>query len=144
MRRFSLEKAKGISYKYANAEQVNLIIATLDDQAVMTVVPASFDEGQVALALGAKTPRKNLKKSKTLRAIGKEYGFSEYLTGYVDIERLAGIFAGNTTDQDDEFFAAIGEQPPAVTDVCAAEIMGMAGIAPRVVFGYSDAFARAS
>ncbi len=131
-------KAKGVSYKYANAEKVNLIIATLDDQVVITVVPASFDEGQVALALGTKSPRKNLKKSKTLRAIGKEYGFSAYLTGYVDTERLAGIFTGNTTDQDDGFFAVTGENPPAVTDVCAAEIMGMAGIAPRIVFGYSD------
>jgi hypothetical protein len=131
-------EAKGTHYKYANADKVNLIIATLDDQVVITVVPASFDEGQVALALGVKTPRKNLKKSKTLRAIGKEYGFSEYLTGYVDTQRLAGIFAGNTTDRDDEFFAATGEKLPAVTDVCAAEIMAMAGIAPRIVFGYSD------
>ena len=131
-------KAKGTSYKYVNAEKMNMIIATLDNQVVMTVVPASFDERQVALALGAKSPRKNLKKSKTLGAIGKEYGFSGYLTGYVDTERLAGIFTGNTTEQDDDFFAAIGETPPAVTDVCAAEIMGMAGIAPRIVFGYSD------
>ena len=131
-------EAKGISYKYANAEKINFIIATLDDQMVVTAVPASFDEGQVALALGAKTPRKNLKKSKTLRAIGKEYGFSEYLTGYVDTERLAGIFTGNTTDQDDEFFAATGEKPPAVTDVCATEIMGMAAVAPRIVFGYTE------
>lgn len=131
-------EAKGVSYKYANVEKFNLIIATLDDQVVITVVPASFDEGQVALALGTKSPRKNLKKSKTLRAIGKEYGFSAYLTGYVDTERLAGIFTGSTTDQDDKFFAAMDEKPPAVTDVCAAEIMGMAGIAPRIVFGYSD------
>ena len=131
-------EAKGTSYKYVNAEKLNLIIATLDEQVVITVVPASFDEGQVALALGAKTPRKNLKKSKTLRAIGKEYGFSEYLTGYVDTQRLAGILTGNTTDQDDEFFAAIGETPAAVTDVCASEIMAMAGIAPRMVFGYSN------
>ena len=131
-------KAKGTSYKYVNAEKMNMIIATLDNQVVMTVVPASFDERQVALALGAKSPRKNLKKSKTLGAIGKEYGFSGYLTGYVDTERLAGIFTGNTTEQDDDFFAAIGETLPAVTDVCAAEIMGMAGIAPRIVFGYSD------
>jgi len=130
-------KAKGTSYKYVNAEKMNLIIATFDNQVVMTVVPASFDEGQVALALGAKSPRKNLKKSKTLGAIGKEYGFSGYLTGYVDTERLAGIFTGNTTKQDDDFFAATGETLPAVTDVCAAEIMGMAGIAPRIVFGYS-------
>ena len=131
-------EAKGTSYKYANAEKINLIIATLDDQVVITIVPASFDESQVALALGAKAPRKNLKKSKALQAINKEYGFSGYMTGYIDTERLAGIFAGNTTDQDDDFFTAIGDKPPELSTVCAAEIMEMAGIAPRMVFGYSE------
>ena len=131
-------EANGAAYKYANAEEINLLIATLDDQAVITVVPASFDEVQVALALGAKTPRTNLKKSKALGSINKEYGFSGYLTGFIDTERLAGVFAGNTTDQDDALFAAFGEQPPEVTDVCATEIMEVAGIAPRIVFGYSN------
>lgn len=131
-----LGEAKGTSYKYASAEKINLIIATLDDQVVITVVPASFDERQVALALGAKAPRKNLKKSKALQAINKEYGFSGYLTGYIDTQRLAGIFAGNTTDQDDDFFTAIGDKPPELSAVCTAEIMEMAGIAPRIVLGY--------
>lgn len=131
-------EAKGTSYKYVSVEKINLIIATLDEQVVITAVPASFDEGQVALALGAKLPRKTLKKSKTLRAIAREYGFSGYLTGYVDTQRLAGIFTGVTTAQDDEFFAAIGDRPEDVTAVCAAEIMGLAGIAPRIVFGYSN------
>jgi len=130
-------EAKGTSYKYANAEKINFIIATLDDQVVITIVPASFDERQVGLALGSKAPRKNLKKSKALQAIDKEYGFSGYLTGYIDTERLAGIFSGNTTDQDDDFFTAIGDKPPEFTAVCSAEIMEMAGIAPRIVLGYS-------
>jgi hypothetical protein len=138
----SVGTAKGESYHYVDADKIKLVIATLDDQAVITVVPAQYDEAQVALALGIDTPRKNLKKSKTLRAIQKEYGFSGYLTGFVDSERLAGIFAGSRTDQDDDFFTAIGEQPPEVTEVCAAEIMAMAGVAPRIVFGYSNVSSR--
>jgi hypothetical protein len=141
-------EAKGTSYKYANAEKINVIIATLDDQAVVTVVPESYDEAQVAVALGAKKPRKSLKKSKALRAIGKkskalraigkEYGFSGYMTGFIDVVRLSGIFAGRRTSQDDEFFAAIEDMPPELSEVCTAEMMEMAGIAPRVVFGYSE------
>lgn len=131
-------EAKGTSYKYANAEKINVIIATLDDQAVITVVPESYDEAQVAVALGAKKPRKSLKKSKALRAIGKDYGFSGYMTGFIDVVRLSGIFAGRRTSQDDEFFAAIEDTPPELSEVCTAEMMEMAGIAPRIVFGYSD------
>ncbi len=131
-------KAKGASYKYVDAEELNVVIATIDDQAVITVVPAEFSEKDVALAIGASIPRKNMKKGKTLKAIEKEYGFGEYMTGYVDIQRLAGIFVGHTNAQDDALFAAIGDSPPPVSDVCAAEIMDMAGIAPRIVFGYSE------
>jgi len=131
-------EAKGTSYKYANAEKINVIIATLDDQAVITVVPESYDEAQVAVALGAKKPRKSLKKSKALRAIGEDYGFSGYMTGFIDVVRLSGIFAGRGTSQDDEFFAAIEDTPPELSEVCTAEMMEMAGIAPRIVFGYSD------
>ncbi len=130
--------AKGRSYKYVDAKELKLIIATLDGQAVITAVPAKYDETQVALALGVKTPRRSLKKSKTLREINKEYGFSGYLTGFIDTQRLAGILTGDTTAQDDEVFAAIEKKLPEVTAVCAAEIMGMAGIAPRVVFGYPN------
>ncbi len=138
----SIGSAKGESYQYVEADKIKLVITTLDDHAVITVVPAQYDEAQVALALGIDTPRKNLKKSKLLRAIQKEYGFSAHLTGFVDTERLAGIFAGNRTEQDNDFFTAIGEQPPEVTDVCAAEIMVMAGIAPRIVFGYTQVSSR--
>ncbi len=131
-------EAKGESYKYADADELKLIIATLDNQVVITVVPTGFDESQVAKALGIKTPRKSLKRSGALRIIGKEYGFSDYLLGYVDNRRIARIFTGGATDADNELFTALGEQLPTLTDTCSTEIMEMAGIAPRIVFGYSD------
>jgi len=131
-------EAQGNAYKYIDAKEARFIVATLDDQAIITIVPSGFDESQVALALGITAPGKSLKKSKAIRAIGKEYGFSEYLIGYVDIERIAGIFTGNATDYDKQLFAAIGEEPPQLTEVCSLEIMGMAGVAPRIVMGYSD------
>jgi len=134
----AIGEVKGKAYKYVDAEQVRLIIATLDDQAIITIVPSAFDESQIALALGVTAPGKSLKKSKTLSAIGKEYGFSEFLIGYIDIERIAGIFTGNATDFDKELFAAFGQELPELTEVCSEEIMGTAGIAPRIVVGYSD------
>ncbi len=133
-----LGDAGGESYKYLDADKMRLIVATLDDQAVITVVPSAFDESQIALAIGAKTPRNSLKKSKVFRAIRKEYDYSEHLLGYVDLQRIAAVFAGNATESDKALFAAIGEQAPELSETCSAEIMEMASIAPRVVFGYSD------
>ena len=133
-----LGEADGESYKYLDADKMRLIVATLDDQAVITVVPSAFDESRIALAIGAKTPRNSLKKSKAFRAIRKEYDYSEHLLGYVDLQRIAAVFAGNSTESDKALFAAIGEQAPELSETCSAEVMEMASIAPRVVFGYSE------
>ena len=128
----------GQPYKYAELENVKLIIATLDEQAIITAVPARFNDAQVAMALGVKKPRRNLKNSKTLRTIRKEYGFSDYFTGFIDNERIAEIFTGKVTGLDNELFAVLDYQPPDLTETCSTEIMEMVGIVPRIVFGYSE------
>ena len=132
---------KGQPYKYANADKLNFIVATLDEQAVITIVPASYDESQLALALGIDKPATSLKKSNGLGKIAGEYGFSGLMTGFVDIERTVGVFAGVRTEADNALFAAFEETPPELSEVCEAEIREMAGIAPRMVFGYSSASA---
>ena len=128
----------GQPYKYAELENVKLIIATLDEQAIITAVPARFNDAQVAMALGVKKPRRNLKNSKTLRTIRKEYGFSDYFTGFIDNERIAEIFTGKVTGLDNELFAVLDYQTPDLTETCSTEIMEMVGIVPRIVFGYSE------
>jgi hypothetical protein len=135
----SIGEVKGKAYKYIDAEEFKFIVATLDDQAVITVVPSSFDDSQVARALGVTKPRKSLKKSKALLAIGKEYGYSDYLIGFVDNERIAAMLTGNGTKYDKELFAAMAEaDAEPVSEVCSGEIMDIAGIAPRIVMGYTE------
>lgn len=128
----------GQPYKYAELENVKLLIATLDEQAIITAVPARFNDAQVAMALGVKKPRRNLKNSKGLRTIRKEYGFSDYFTGFIDNERIAEIFTGKATGLDNELFAVLDYQTPDLTETCSTEIMEMVGIVPRIVFGYTE------
>lgn len=128
----------GQPYKYAELENVKLLIATLDEQAIITAVPARFNDAQIAMALGVKKPRRNLKNSKRLRTIRKEYGFSDYFTGFIDNERIAEIFTGKATGLDNELFAVLDYQTPDLTETCTTEIMEMVGIVPRIVFGYSE------
>lgn len=127
----------GDAYKFIDAGEVHFIIATLDEQAILTVVPATFDESQVAITLGVQKPKTSLAKSKTLRAINKEYGFSNYMTGYFDIQRFAQMFMGPASDFDQGVFDAFEYSQPVLSDNCRGEITEMAGIAPRMVFGYS-------
>jgi hypothetical protein len=136
--RLSEAEADGNAYRFVDMDGVNLIIATLDEQAVITVVPSSFDESQVALALGIDKPAKSLRKSKALAAVGKEYGFAAALTGFIDSRRIAEILTGDIRGLDADLFDALGEQRPQMSAVCTSEIMEMVGIAPRIVFGYTE------
>lgn len=134
----SLGEADGRAYKYLAIEEIRFVIATLDEQAILTVVPTGFDEAQLAKALGISKPRQNLKKSKTLKKIEKKYGFSKYLSGYVDNRRIAGTMLGSATGLDKALLDTMAYETPALDEVCSAEILSMVEIAPRVVFGYED------
>lgn len=127
----------GDAYKFIDAGEVHFIIATLDEQAILTVVPATFDESQVAIALGIQKPKNSLSKSKTLQGISKQYGFSNHMTGYFDIQRIAQMFMGPASDFDQGVFDAFEYSQPVLSESCRSEITQMAGIAPRMVFGYS-------
>jgi hypothetical protein len=130
-------EADGNAYKFVDLEDVHFIIATLDEQAIMTIVPSSFDESQVAAVLGVTKPKSSLAKSKALRKISKEYGLSNHMTGYFDIQRIVEAFTGSASDRDREVFAALDYTQPELSDICRSEIGQMAAIAPRMVFGYS-------
>lgn len=130
-------EADGNSYKYVEFAGMRVIIATLDSQAVITVVPAKFDESQVALALGIDAPRSNLKKSKALNSINSKYEFSDFLTGYIDNIRIAQIFTGGASGLDKELFDVIDFEAPELSPTCKSEVMGLVGVAPRMVVGYS-------
>ncbi len=138
----SVGEVRGKSYKYFAADDFRLMIATLDGQLVLTAVPAAYDDAQIGEVLGIKKPRRNLSRSKKIRDIETEYGYKGYMTGFIDTLAIAGAFYGERSDADDDLFAAtpLGEAvDDALSDTCRAEFMDIAGIAPRMVFGYSEA-----
>jgi len=125
------------SYKYLDLEGVRLVIATIDGYAIMTVVPAAFDEAQLAAVVGLDAPRKNLAKSREIRAIRKEYGFTDYFIGFIDNERLARSFIDEPTGLNQDLLAIFGHDAAELSKACKTEYMDIAGIAPRMVFGYT-------
>lgn len=133
----SIGTVGGKSYKYVEHDAIRLVIATLDEQAVLTVVPTEFDESQLAVALGLDKPRKNLAKSRELRSIAKKYGFSDYFTGFINNERIAGAFLGSPTGLNRDLLESLDYDDSELSEVCKSEFMEIAGIAPRIVFGYS-------
>ena len=126
----------GESYRYVDLDEMRVVIATLGNDAVISLVPAGAGDERLAETLGLTKPRKNLAKSKTLRNISKEYGFTDHFVSFIDVERIASAFIGDPGGRNAELLAVMDYDPSKFSAQCQAEFASLAGIAPRIVLGY--------
>jgi uncharacterized protein (TIGR01244 family) len=137
--KFEVGELKGTSYRYRDFEKLlRVVIATPGDDAVMAIVPVAYDEDRLARTLGIVKPRKNLAKSKEFRKIAKEYGFTDHVVGFIDVKKIAASFLGDPSGLNREVLALMEYDAAQLDETCRAEIAGLAGIAPRIVMGYTE------
>jgi hypothetical protein len=127
----------GNAVRYIDADEFKILVAVLDTQVAVTFAPIGFNNEQLELLLGFTPPRESIVKAGKLEAIANKYAFDEYLLGYFDLEGIATTVTGGASGLDAVLFAEFGELDE-LSEVCRAEIRSMAGIAPRVVMGYTD------
>lgn len=128
---------EGGGYRYADIEQIRVVIAILEKEAVITVVPSSFSEAQTASALGLTPPETSIADTGVLAQIAEKYGFTPQYAGFVDMEKIASTFTDPQTGVNAELLAMMGHDVATVSDVCKAEIREVAGVMPRMVLGYT-------
>ena len=126
----------GESYRYLDVDKMRVVIATPGDDAVISLVPAGVGDERLAQTLGLTKPRKNLAKSKTLRNINKEYGYTDHFMSFIDVERIASAFLGDPSGRNTELLALLDHDPEKLSAQCRAEFASLAGVAPRIVMGY--------
>ena len=126
----------GSSVRYITVEDTKLLISVLDKQVVTSVAPASFSDDQLSTLLGLTAPASNIADSGKLQGVAGEYGFSDYFIGYFDIAALANTYTGDASGLDADLIALMGDND-LISDACRADIRSMAGVAPRMVMGYT-------
>ncbi len=129
-------KVSGESYRYLDLDDMRVVIATLGNDAVISLVPASVSDERLSQTLGLTKPRKNLAKSKTLKNINKEYGYTDHFMSFIDVERIASAFMGDPSGRNAELLAVLDHDPSKLSAQCQAEFKSLASVAPRVVVGY--------
>lgn len=129
---------QGRQYRYFDAEEVRVIVATLDDQMILTITPASFDEAQLTQLLGLTLPTRNIAQTGVLQEIADEYGFMTAFVGFFSTERLVATFTDEPAGLNKDLLAVIGHDVDELTDVCKAEFRSLAVVAPRIVSGYDE------
>jgi hypothetical protein len=141
------EKAKGSmtaatiggqAYRYAGDEKGRLIVAIIDNQFVLCIVPTNLSDELLKSVLGLTPPASNIADSGRLRKIIKDNGFLSHSVGLVDFERIAATFVDDQSGVNQELLALMEYDSSALDDVCKAEIREIAGIAPRIVTGYTE------
>lgn len=128
---------EGQSYRYFDAEEIRVVIAVTEDQAVFSVVPSVFDDEQTGRALGLTLPDSSIAESGVLEGLIGKYGFNDYVVGFIDLPKIAERFVGEPTGLDADLMGLIEHDSSELSDVCKAEVRAVAGIMPRMVMGYT-------
>jgi hypothetical protein len=125
------------SYRYFDAGKIRIVIAVMDKQAVLTVVPVSFDDAQTSQALGLTLPARSIADSGVLQDIASDYGFTDHYVGFLDLTAIAEAFVGAASGTNAVLMALMDHESADLSDECRAEILSLAATAPRMVLGYT-------
>src|SRR6187402_387573 len=135
--------AGGQSYRHVAISDtgIQLVIATVGKQAVVSLLPADAAQPLIRQALGADRPEKSLQEDGRLADLAKDKGYKDYAVGQVDLTRLLPLIA---TGKDPLFAAFIkqqsaktGEPAPVLPASCQTEASRIAARVPSVSFGYT-------
>jgi len=135
--------AGGQAYRHVALSDsgVQLVIATVGKQAVVSLLPVDAAQPLVRQALGADRPEKSIQEDGRLADLAKAKGYKDYAVGQVDLTRLLPLIA---TGKDPLFAtflkhqsAKSGEPVPALPPSCQTEATRIAARVPSVSFGYT-------
>ena len=128
----------GQQYRYVGDDEGSLVIATMGDQAVLTLMPAGFGDTEKRRLLGLTLPDNNIAGADVLADIADVYDFTDHYLGFIDTKRIASTFVDGPTGLDVALFDAMDDGPPEMSDVCKKEVHEVVAIVPRMVFGYDE------
>ncbi len=128
----------GQSYRYAGDEEARLVVAVIDDEFVMSIVPANLPEDLLKSVLGLTLPSSSIADSGELQKIIDDNGFQSHSVGLIDVERIVATFLDDQSGVNAELLTLMGYDGSILSDVCRSEIRSMASVAPRIVTGYTE------
>lgn len=135
-----LPKAKlaDIEHWAMTVDKAQFVLAIIGKQLVFSVVPASASDDLRKQVLGLTLPAKPFDPD-TLVALNRQYGYTPYSSGYVDIVRFVEFFGNEADPIRRELAAALpGDALPTFDATCKAEVGAIAAKFPRIVMGYTE------
>ncbi|QEE23935.1 hypothetical protein CS053_05035 [Rhodanobacter glycinis] len=145
----------GQSYRKAVSAETHteLVIATVDKQGVIALLPADVSPSMLREALGLDRPPHSLQDSDALADLAKAKGYQPWLIGKLDVQRLLPLIASGKDPLFTTLFTAGAERESAKTGEplanltkippsCPADAARIAARVPQLSFGYTRLDAR--
>lgn len=129
---------QGKPYRYFDADKIRVILATIDDQMILTVVPASFEASQLVPLLGLALPDENVAQTGVLEEIATQYGYLATYVGFVSTERIFSTFIDEPEGLNKSLLSLVEFDAGMLDDNCKEEIRSLAAVMPRMVTGYRE------
>ncbi|MDX1517000.1 MAG: hypothetical protein R3288_09185 [Woeseiaceae bacterium] len=136
--KLELATVDGHSYRVVGDDEGKLAIATIDNNAIFTFIPANFDEAATKSLLGLTPPAGSIADTDTLSDIAATYDYSDHYIGFIDVRRIASTFIDGPAGLDVPLLASSEFDASRISDVCKREIRDVVNVAPRAVFGYDE------
>ncbi|WP_251359795.1 hypothetical protein [Kangiella sp. TOML190] len=138
-------------YSLGDQAPVTLIIATQDNQAVVTINTLLEDAKDLKLALGLEKPAQSIKDSKLLSGLMSKYGYEGHNIFFVDnlgaVKGVTDPTANSFGSMLNDLLAAYGDAnalSELQTPACKAEYTALAGNWPTLSAGYTEINAKSA
>jgi len=115
-------------------DDARLLVATGDDQLVVSFVPSDATEDFLRQVIGVDKPAKALPVS-AINEINRTYDFGPHGTAMLSTTQIAEQVLTVDNPMSNEWFAEIRSE---LSEVCKNEVLEMTAIAPRMVAGYGE------
>ena len=136
--KMSVGTIDGQSYRYAGDEKARVIVAVIDDEFVLSVMPSNLPDDLLKSVLALTMPSSSIAETGELQTIINDNGFQPNSVGLVDFERIVATFLDNQSGVNGELLTLMDYDDSQLSDICRAEIRAIAGIAPRIITGYTE------
>jgi len=134
----SVATIEGQSYRYAGDDEGRLVVAVIDNEIVLSIVPTNLPDELLKSVLGLTLPKSSMADSGELQKIIDDNDFLTHSVGRIDFERIVATFLDDQSGVNEELLALMEYDGSVLDDVCRSEIREMSGIFPRIVTGYSE------
>jgi hypothetical protein len=136
--RIPLAKIGDQEYWQLGNDKIAAVVAIEGSHLVFTAVPPTAGDALKQTLLGVTRPAQDLAAAGTLQTLAKQYGYSPYGEGFVDVVRLMERFGAGPSGTDAEFAKALDLPVTPVSAACRAEFLDMAHKFPRLVAGAEE------